>query len=105
MMAAIVETATQFLSADPMLRMLQGGLLLLSAVILFLLFFTLRDVLLRSRSFLFQIFAIALVAALPILGFLLYLLIRPARTIAQRECMDMLRSLVEKRSRAKHDSP
>lgn len=72
------------LSSDPSLLFLQAGLLLVAVVLVFLVLFTLRDILLRSRSFLLQVFCILLVSAVPVVGFLLYLLIRPSRTIAQR---------------------
>jgi hypothetical protein len=62
-------------------------------VLVFLLLFTLRDILLRTRSFWYQCFCVLLVGALPIVGFLLYLLIRPARTIKQRETEAMLRQI------------
>jgi len=39
---------------------------------------------------------IILVAVLPVVGFFLYLLIRPARTIKERDLEEMLRSLVDK---------
>jgi hypothetical protein len=74
-----------FLSADPALRLLQGLLLGISTLVVFLVFFTLRDVLLRSRHFGFQLFAILLVAFLPVFGFLIYLLIRPSRTLTERK--------------------
>lgn len=73
------------LADDPTLRLIQGGLLLLGIFIIFLLFFALRDILLRTHSFLYQIVCILLVALLPGVGFLVYLLIRPARTLKQRE--------------------
>lgn len=77
---------------DPMM-ILQGAVLSGGFLLLFLLLFTLRDVLLRSRSFWFQAFCVLLTGALPIAGFLVYLLIRPARTVKERELEDMVRDL------------
>jgi hypothetical protein len=60
-------------------------LMLLSAfLVIFLVLFSTRDIILRSNSFLLQVVCILLVAALPVIGFLIYLLIRPSRTLAQR---------------------
>lgn len=82
-----------FLADDPVLRMLQLGMLLLGGVVIFLVFYTTRDILLRTHSFLYMFVAIVLVALLPVLGFFLYLLIRPARTLRERELYDMVARL------------
>lgn len=88
-----ISTLLTFLSADPALRLLQGLLLTIAILVVYLVFFTLRDVLLRSRNFAFQLFAILLVAFLPIVGFLLYMLIRPVQTLAERRRDRYLREL------------
>lgn len=85
-----------FLSADPLLRMMQGGLLFTGFVVIFLVFFVTRDILLRTHSFWYTALSIVLTAVLPGIGFLLYLLIRPARTIREREQEALLRSLAGK---------
>ncbi len=72
----------------------QAGLIVFAIVVLFLLFFALRDILLRTRSFWYQFFCIVIVTLLPVVGFLIYLLIRPARTIKQRELESMILTLV-----------
>lgn len=90
-MQDFLQTISLFLSDDPALRLLQGVLLLLGVSDLFLLFFTLRDVLLRTRSFWAQMAALLLVACVPVLGFFLYLLLRPSQTLWEHE----LRALVE----------
>jgi hypothetical protein len=90
-MQEFLQTVSLFLSEDPALRLLQGVLLLLGVVDLFLLFFTLRDVLLRYESFWAQTAALLLVACAPVVGFFLYLLFRPSRTLWDHE----LRTLVE----------
>lgn len=88
------EPLSIFVSDDPILRMQQGLLLLVAFVLLFLIFFTLRDVLLRTRSTAAQIGAILLVTLLPIVGFLVYLLVRPSRTIAERELDEAIKKLL-----------
>ncbi len=69
-------------------------LIALAVVDVFLVFFTTRDILLRSASLWFQLFSILLVALLPAVGFFLYLLIRPARTTKQRQMEAMLLELL-----------
>ncbi|MCB9808375.1 hypothetical protein H6770_03920 [Candidatus Peribacteria bacterium] len=83
-----------FLAEDPALRILQGAMLFLGVVVIFLVFFTTRDILLRTHSFWYMFISILLVAALPVAGFLLYLLIRPARTIKERELEFLLVELL-----------
>lgn len=81
------------LSDDPAARVFQLGVLCLGVVSVYLLFYTTRDVLLRSSSIPFQIFSIFLVAFLPVMGFFLYLLFRPSQTIMEREMTEMLHDL------------
>lgn len=78
-----------FLAEDPALRLLQGGMLLVGVVVIFLVFFTTRDILLRTHSFWYMFLSIVLVAALPVVGFFLYLLIRPSRTNKEREMEEL----------------
>jgi len=85
---------TAYIMENPGLRLGQGGLILLAALVLFLLFFALRDILLRTRSFWYQFACIVIVTVFPIIGFLIYLLIRPARTIKERELEAMILTLV-----------
>ncbi|MDD5751789.1 MAG: hypothetical protein PHS73_04705, partial [Candidatus Peribacteraceae bacterium] len=59
-------------------------------VIIFLVFFTTRDILHRTHSLLLMAFCIVLVAVLPVIGFLLYLLIRPLETLRQRRQREMV---------------
>lgn len=84
-----------FLSDNPAVRITQLSLLALAVVAVFLICFTTRDILLRTRSFLYQAVSILLVALLPIVGFFLYLLIRPARTVKERETEQMLRQILQ----------
>lgn len=81
------------LSDDPTARMLQISILGLGVCAVYLLFYTTRDIIIRSASIPLQLFAIFLVALLPIAGFFLYLLFRPSRTLAERETLEMLRAM------------
>ncbi len=87
---------TQFVesvSANPTILLLQGGIGFFATLLVFLILFATRDIILRTHSFLFQLFCIALVALLPIVGFLVYLLLRPARTLRERELYAMVHAL------------
>lgn len=85
-----------FLSSDPLLRAAQGGLLAVGFIVIFLVFYVTRDILLRTHSFWYTAFCIVLTALLPGVGFLLYLLIRPARTIRERELEGRVATLTAK---------
>ena len=89
-----IEPWLLFISEDPLMRMWQGSLLLIGVLAIFLVFYTTRDVILRTHSFLYMLFSILLVALLPGVGFLLYLLIRPARTIKERELEIMVKDIL-----------
>ena len=82
-----------FIGSDPMLRLAQGSLVSLGVFAVFLVCYTTKDILLRTHSFFYQFFSILLVAFLPVLGFLLYLLIRPASTIRQRETQERIEEI------------
>lgn len=87
-----------FLADNPAMRQLQFFMLIIGAIIIFLVFFTTRDMLLRSNSLVYMLLCILLVAFVPVIGFLIYLLIRPARTLKQREMETMLKQLLTNRS-------
>lgn len=82
-------------SEDPSLRVFQGALLLAGVFVVFLIFFTTRDIILRTRSFWYQLFCIVLVTFLPVVGFFLYLLIRPPTTLVEQEMQETLEALLE----------
>lgn len=90
-----------FLASDPQLRLLQFLLLSVAGASVYLVLFTTRDSILRSNSFWFQFFSIALVAVLPIVGFLLYLLIRPSRTLKDKEMEEVMQYILETVRRGK----
>ncbi len=78
-------TAAMTNAADhPLTTIVQVSLTTISVLFVFLILYTTRDILLRSRSLTAQIASVLLVSLLPLVGFLLYLLLRPARTISER---------------------
>ncbi|MDP7476927.1 MAG: hypothetical protein QF442_00595 [Candidatus Peribacteraceae bacterium] len=83
-----------FLAEDPALRLLQSGMLFVGIVVIFLVFYTTRDILLRTHSFWYMFLSIVIVAVFPVAGFFLYLLIRPGRTIKERELEDLLKEVL-----------
>lgn len=84
-----------FLSEDPLLRAIQAGMLGGGALLIFLVFYATRDILLRTHAFWYTAFCILLVALLPGIGFLLYLLVRPSRTLRERESDSLLKELAD----------
>jgi hypothetical protein len=94
-----------FLAEDPTLRLLQFGMLFVGVIVIFLVFFTTRDILLRTHSFWYMFLSILIVALLPVVGFFLYLLIRPARTIKERELEALLLRLVVDKSTSTRKQP
>lgn len=93
-----------FLSADPNVLMLQSSLMFIGVIVVFLVFFTTRDILLRTNSFWYMLFSIVLTAVLPVVGFCIYLLIRPTQTLKEREMEEMLRQLTTDKKLAKKPS-
>jgi len=83
----------QFFALFPAFDANQALVVGVSFILLYFLFFALRDIFLRTHSSLYQIACILLVATLPVVGFLLYFLVRPARTIKEREIGEMLTAL------------
>lgn len=90
-------------ATEPLLRLVQGGLLALGLLEMFILFWTTRDVMLRSESLLFQFFSLAMVAVLPVVGLLFYLLIRPSRTLREKALEQMLAELLRCSKRGERD--
>lgn len=82
------------LTENPAIRTVQLSLLGLAVVSLYLVFYATRDILLRTKSFFYQLACIFLVALLPVAGFLLYLLIRPATTTRERELESLLHAML-----------
>jgi Na+/melibiose symporter-like transporter len=83
-----------FLSEEPFVRGVQALLILGSSFLLFLVFHATRDILRRTQSLSAQIGCILLVAAFPLVGFLLYLLVRPQRTLHEKKLEEILQELL-----------
>jgi hypothetical protein len=83
------------LTENPAIRAMQIGLLGAALLSVYLVFFVTRDILLRTRVFWYQVSCIMLSALLPFFGFFLYLLIRPASTVRQREMEAMVKKLLK----------
>ncbi len=83
-MSSFFESILIFFSADPSVLLVQSLMVAAACIIIFLVLFATRDILLRTSSLPYQIFCILLVAVLPVIGFLVYLLIRPIRTTSER---------------------
>ncbi len=75
---------------------MQLSMILAACIIIFLVLFATRDIILRTNSFIYQTLCILLVAVLPVIGFLIYLLIRPSRTLAQRGLERQVADLLSK---------
>lgn len=71
-------------SLDPVRLAAQITLLSAAGLLVYLVFYATKDILQRTHSLLYQLCSIVLVAAVPFAGFLLYLLIRPSRTLHER---------------------
>jgi hypothetical protein len=89
-----LDSFTGLFAENAPLFFMQSTIALTSFFLLFLLLYTLRDILQRTHSFAYQCFCVLLVGALPIVGFLVYLLIRPSRTLKEREVEEMLLTLL-----------
>lgn len=95
---SFLQSSLFFLSSDPIFRMMQIALIMIGGIAIFLVFYATRDIILRTKSFWYQFLCIVVVAVLPIVGFFLYLLIRPSRTIKERGLEEMLRKIVDEKS-------
>ncbi len=87
---------SQVVAANPMLATMQVSMAAVGCLLVYLVLFTTRDILLRSHSFLYQLSAIVLVALLPVVGFLLYLLIRPPTTCFERRLERELKEVLRR---------
>jgi hypothetical protein len=100
-----VQNASTFFADTPAVLCAQLGMISFGALLVFLVLLTTRDVLLRIDSFFYQLLCVFLVAALPIVGFLLYLLFRPSRTLAFQHLESKIDRLLAKMSpEEKHES-
>ena len=70
---------------ETVVRSVQIALGVGAAGLVFLIFWATRDILRRTRSTTLQVLNILMVALLPVVGFGLYLIVRPSRTIEEKE--------------------
>jgi len=102
----MLESASAFLASDPAVLAVQALMAGSAFIVVFLVLFTTRDILFRTNSFLLQTFCILLTAVLPIVGFFIYLLIRPPRTIAERAMhRDIIALMTKLNAGRKPDQP
>jgi hypothetical protein len=90
---AFLDSAFTFVGEDPVLRGIQALLAFGAFTLVFLIFYATRDILLRTRSLTAQLGCVLLVALFPVVGFFLYLLLRPARTVAERTMGESLQRI------------
>lgn len=95
-LSSSMQNASAFFSTNPSVLFIQSLMIAAAAVVVFLVLFATRDILHRTHSFIYQIACIVLVAILPVFGFLIYLLIRPHRTLAERRVERKLDTLLHK---------
>lgn len=90
-------TLTQFLQflSSPSFSLWQTiGLVYVGLLWLSIIIWVTRDSISRSNSLIFQVFAILINIAIPILGVVLYLIIRPGKTNLERYYEDMEQQLL-----------
>lgn len=95
-MPGFLQNFLELFSDHPWILSVQVALVLLGLTVFFLVLFATRDILERSDSFFVQLLCILLVAGLPILGFFLYLLLRPSTTVRERRLEQDLGSVLQK---------
>jgi hypothetical protein len=85
------------LSDSPAIRAIQVAIVLVVLFDVYLIFYVVRDVLLRTQNLFVQILCIFLPVVFPVIGFLAYLLLRPSRTLKEREMEQLLHQLLEQK--------
>jgi ABC-type nickel/cobalt efflux system permease component RcnA len=100
------QAFSQLFAANPSLVAMQLCMVAVGVLLVYLVLYATRDILLRTHSFFYQIAVIILVAVLPVVGFLLYLLIRPSMTNRQRklerDVHDLLKRFPAPHAQKKH---
>lgn len=94
-MPPFLTEAIDFLSSDTFGTVKVAVLAYFALLWLAIIIWVTKDVLQRSQSILFQAFAILLVIIVPILGVLLYLIVRPSKTRKERYYEELERSMLE----------
>lgn len=91
-MDTLYDVITQFF---PQFSLPAFAMMCFGAVLVYIIFYTTKDVFARSESFLFMFFALLLVTAIPLLGFALYILIRPSSRTLERKMYAKLQIIEE----------
>ncbi len=99
-MPPLLTQAIDFLSSDTFGTVKIAVLAYFSLLWLAIIIWVTRDVLQRSKSILFQAFSILLVIIVPILGVLLYLIVRPGKTRTERYYEELERNMMEGESQS-----
>lgn len=94
-MSPMLANIVDFMGSDAFGTLKIGTLAYFALLWLAIIIWVTRDALQRSESILFQAFAILLNIAVPILGVLLYLIIRPNKTRVEKYYEELERSMLE----------
>lgn len=94
-MTETLNEILEFLSSDTFGTLKIVGLSYLGLLWLSIIIWVTRDSLSRSNSILFQAFSILLNIAIPLLGVLLYLIIRPGKTRMERYYQELELEMLE----------
>ena len=89
-LATLFAPILALVSENPVLLAVQGALMGTAFILAFFVFWVTKDILHRTNSVLFQMLCIAMTAVLPVVGFFLYLIIRPSQTIEERMLIDRM---------------
>lgn len=100
---SFLEPWLVFFSEDPVVLSIQAGLIVVVSLLIFLVFYTAKDIVLRSTSFAATLFSILLVALLPLIGFLLYILLRPTLTLREKQLHKEVHDLWSQRQKHKEE--
>jgi predicted RNA-binding Zn-ribbon protein involved in translation (DUF1610 family) len=91
----VMEWFESLYDSNFLANILKGVFVYLAALWIAVLIWIARDAINRSSSLLFQIFAISLNIFLPVFGLILYLIIRPSKTIFENYYDDLEHKILE----------
>ena len=92
---SVFQGSASFFSDNPSVLIAQVSMIVAACVVIFLVLLATRDILMRTDSLLIQVLCIILVAVLPVVGYLLYLLVRPSRTLSEKKLQGDLEELLK----------
>ncbi|MBT3834834.1 PLDc_N domain-containing protein [Candidatus Peribacteria bacterium] len=105
---ALIPSGSYFaglLAENPVLKAVQYSLTGLAVAHVFIVFLVTRDILKRTNSIIYQISCILVSAALPIVGVFTYLLIRPSRTLSDKNIEHTLKEILKNMPVVSSDEP